>query len=130
MAFKAILDLDGTEYTLESCNYSLHQHTDSKHNKPTSMVQPSPISMEVRVNKDNIKKFWTWAMKHNEVLDGSIKFFKIEEDSSLYELKFKNGFCTSFTSSMSSSGASDMTINIEVSAQKIEIDGEGFEMEW
>lgn len=130
MAFKALLDLAGNEYDVENCHFSMHQDTDHRNNKPTAHVSPSSISLEVKVDKDKIKELWLWGAMHNEVKDGSIKFFKIDEDASMFELNFQDGFCTSFSYQMSSHGSSDMTVSIDISARVTELDGDGFEMKW
>lgn len=130
MAYKATLDLDGTKYVVESCNFSLHQQTDHRIGKPSSQVAPGALSLELRVDGAKLKELWIWGKEHDAKKDGSIKFFKIDEDASLFELKFEEGFCTSFAYHMSSHGASDMTVNIDVSARKIGVEGEDFDMDW
>ncbi len=130
MAFKALLDLDGTDYSVENCHFSLHQQTDHRNNKPTAHVSPSTVALEIKVDSDKIKELWLWGMGHNEKKDGNIKFFKIDEDASMFELDFKEGFCTSFAYHMSSHGGSDMTVNIDVSARVMALAGEEFELEW
>jgi|GEM_PF-3246166 len=130
MAFKAILDLAGTEYSVEDCHFSLSQQTDHRMNKPTAQVSPSTIALEVRVDSEKIKDLWIWGLKDDEKRDGHIKFYKIDEDASLFELNFKDGFCTSFSYHMSSHGTSDMTVHVDVSARVMELEGEGFDLEW
>ncbi len=130
MAFKGILEIDGTMYTVEDCHFSVSQQTDSKINKPTAKVTPSSISMEIKVDSEKMKDLWKWGMNDSEKRDGNIKFFKIDEDASLFDLEFKEGYCTSFSYHMSSHGSSDMTIHIEISCRVMELDGEGMEMEW
>lgn len=130
MAFKATLDIGSGEATLENVHFALTQATNGQTGKPTSQVAPSAITCEIRVSKDNIKEFWLWGMGNNEMKDGTIKYYKIDEDASLFELKFEQGFCTSFSSHMSASSTSDMTISIAISAKKMELDGEGFDIEW
>lgn len=129
MAFKAILSMD-QDYTVESCNFSMNQDTDHRNLKPTAHVTPSAISLEVKVDKEKIMELWKWGCLHNEKKNGTIKFFKIDEDASMFELAFEEGFCTSFSYHMSSHGSSDMTVSIDISARKMELDGDGFELEW
>jgi len=130
MAFKAVLDLAGTEFSVEDCNFSLSQQTDHKMNKPTAKVAPSSIAMELKVDSAKIKDLWKWGMNDDEKRDGTIKFYKIDEDASLFELSFKEGFCTSFSYHMSSHGSSDMTVHVDVSSRVMELEGEGFDLEW
>ena len=130
MAFKAILDLDGTEFSVEDCHFSLSQETDHRMNKPTAKVSPSSISLELKVDSDKIKELWKWGMNDDEKKNGEIKFFKIDEDASLFSLSFTDGFCTSFSYHMSSHGSSDMTVHIDISSRVTELEGEGFDLEW
>ena len=130
MAFKATLDLEGTPFVVESCSFSLHQDTDHRYGKPTSQVSPGNLSMVVRVDSEKLKELWIWGKEHDMKKNGAIKFFKIDEDASLFELKFEDGYCTSFSYAMSSHGGSDMTISIEVSSRMIGIEGEDFELNW
>jgi len=130
MAFKAILDLAGTEFSVEDCHFSLSQQTSHEWNKPTAKVAPSSIALELKVDSAKIKDLWKWGMLDDEKRDGSIKFYKIDEDASLFELSFKEGFCTSFSYHMSSHGSSDMTVHVDVSSRVMELEGEGFDLEW
>ncbi|MEL6988670.1 MAG: type VI secretion system tube protein TssD [Bacteroidota bacterium] len=130
MAFKATLDLEGTNYVVEACNFSLGQETDYRYGKPTSQVSAGEISLELRVDGDKLKELWIWGKEHDMKKGGTIKFFKIDEDASLFELKFEDGFCTSFAYNMTSHGSSDMTVSIHVSAKSIEVAGEKFELNW
>ena len=130
MAFKAALEMDGVEYTVENCNFSMHQETDHRNNKPTAHVAPSSISMEIKVDKKKMKELWKWGILHHEKKTGTVKFYKVDEDASMFDLAFEDGFCTSFSYQMSSHGSSDMTVSIDISCRKLELDGDGFELEW
>ena len=131
MAFKAILDLAGTEYKVEECSYNLYQATNQKENKPTAFVTPSPIALRLQVDTgERIKDLWEWGFQHDNKRSGSIKFYKIDEDASIYELSFEDAFCTGFNYHMSSHGSSDMSVSIEISARKLELEGQGFDFEW
>lgn len=130
MAFKATLDLDGTEYEVESCSFGVSQDSDHRNNKPTSHVSPNPISLEVKVDGDKLKNLWIWAKEDQASKAGGIKFFKIDEDASMFEIKFEDAYCTNFHYSMSSHGGADMTVSFDVSYRVIELEGEDFEVMW
>lgn len=130
MANKAVLTLNETEYDLDNVNFSLNQNVDYRNGKPVAEVAPGQIVAEVRVDQDNITQFWKWAKSRKDKQDGSIKFFKIDEDASLFELSFKDGFCVALSTHMDSSSSSDMVICISVAARVLEIDGEALEMKW
>ena len=130
MAFKATLDLEGTPFIVESCNFSLHQDTDPRYGKPTAQVSPGVLSMVLRVDGKKLKELWMWGKENSVFKDGGIKFFKIDEDASLFELKFTEGYCTSFAYSMSAHGGTDMTVSIDVSYRILELEGEGFDLDW
>jgi len=130
MAYKALLEIDGTTYKVDNCNFSLHQATDHRHNKPTSEVSPSSISFDVRVDGDRISDLWKWGMDPREKRSGNVKFYKVDEDASMFELNFEDGYCTTFSYHMSSSGSSDMTVHVEISCRKLGIGEDQMEMEW
>lgn len=129
MANKAVLKLDG-EHQVDNVSFSLSQNVDYRNGKPVAEVAPGQISLEVRVKEDNIKMFWEWAMDRKMKKDGSIQFFKLDEDSPLFELSFKEAFCVGFSSHMSSSSSSDMTINISIAARVLDLAGIPMEMTW
>ncbi|MEM6805300.1 MAG: type VI secretion system tube protein TssD [Bacteroidota bacterium] len=130
MSFKAALVLGGKEYQILNVNFSVNQNTDYRSGKPSTEVMPGSISMEIELDGENIKDFWIWSVDSKMKKSGSIKFFKFDEDASMFELAFEDGFCTGFSAQMSAVSSSPMTVNLTVSSRVLDIDGAGIDLTW
>ena len=83
MSFKANLILDGKEIKVLHCNYSLNQNTDFRSGKPSAEVMGGTINLELESNEEST--MWEWAVDSHLKKSGSIKFYKIDEDSAMKE---------------------------------------------
>lgn len=128
MAFKAMLDLDGKEFRLLHCSYSLGQNTDYTTGKPTSDVMGGQINAEFESTKEE-KAFQLMIDPHKK-FKGGIKFFKQDEDSPMKELKFEDAFLTGFSESMDARNNSPMSTSVVISARKITVGGATHENKW
>ncbi|MEM6805299.1 MAG: type VI secretion system tube protein TssD [Bacteroidota bacterium] len=130
MSFKASLVMDDKEHQLLNVNFSVNQNTDYRSGKPSTEVMPGSINFEVELDGENIKDFWTWSVDSKMKKSGSIKFFKFDEDASMFELAFEDGFCTGFSAQMSAVSSSPMTASLTISSRMLDIDGAGIDLIW
>ncbi|GAB3542727.1 type VI secretion system tube protein TssD [Spirosoma fluminis] len=128
MAFKATIDLDGTEYRLLHCSFSLGQNTDYTTGKPTSDVMGGQVNAEFESTKDT--NAFKLMINPNAKFSGTIKFFKQDEDSPMKELKFEDAFLTGYSESMDARNNTPMSTSVVISARKLSIDGASHENKW
>jgi hypothetical protein len=128
MAFKATITLDGTEYRLLHCSFSLGQNTDYTTGKPTSDVMGGQVNAEFESTKDTTA--FKMMIDPNKKFAGSIKFFKQDEDSPMKELKFEDAFLTGYSESMDARNNSPMSTSVVISSRKLSIDGATHENKW
>lgn len=128
MAFKAMLKIDGTEYRVLHCSYSLGQSTDHTTGKPTSDVMGGQINVEVESTKDT--KLFELMINAHKKINGDIQFLKQDEDSPMKELKFEDAFVTGYSESMDARTNSPMSTSIVVSARKMTLGSASHENKW
>ena len=119
-SFNAILQVEGGEFDVLSCNFSFGQATDDK-GRPASKVQAGNIFVQIITSDDTA--LIGWMIDPYKKTSGSIVFKKIDEDSTLKEVKFEDAYCVGYSESFNSTSASSMTISLNISARKIEISG-------
>lgn len=103
-----------------SCNFSFGQATDDK-GRPASNVQGGSIFVQIVTSDDT--SLLGWMIDPHKKTNGSIVFKKIDEDSTLKEVKFEDAYCVGYSESFNSTSASAMTVSLNISARKIEISG-------
>jgi len=126
-SFSATFKLDGTEYDVMTCNYSFGQATDEK-GRPASDVQGGNISVQIAVSDDSAVMGWMidpYAKKN-----GSIVFKRIDQDSTLKEVQFEDGYCVGYSESFNANAASAMTMTLNISARKVTVGDASHEKKW
>jgi hypothetical protein len=126
-SFKATFKLDGNEYDVVSCVYSFGQATDEK-GRPASDVQGGNISLQITVSDDN--SLIGWMVDPYAKKNGSIVFNKTDQDSTLKEVKFEDGYCVGYSESFSANSSKAMTISMNISARKISVGDASHEKKW
>jgi hypothetical protein len=119
-SFNAKLQVEGGEFDVLSCNFSFGQATDDK-GRPASNVQGGSIFVQIVTSDDT--SLLGWMIDPHKKTNGSIVFKKIDEDSTLKEVKFEDAYCVGYSESFNSTSASAMTVSLNISARKIEISG-------
>jgi hypothetical protein len=126
-SFKATFKLDGNEFEVISCVYSFGQATDEK-GRPASDVQGGNISLQVVTSDDT--SLVAWQIDPYAKKNGSIVFNKTDQDSTLKEVKFEDGYCVGYSESFNANSASAMTVTINISARKISVGDASLEKKW
>jgi Hemolysin coregulated protein Hcp (TssD) len=123
-SFNAKLVVGGFEYNVLSCEYSLHQPTDSR-GKTLASVKSGLIRLTLASESRNKHKALSdWAIAVKKSLDGIIVFDKIDGlGQSFKTVSFFNGHCVSYREIFTPYGgvASALTVNIGITAEKMKI---------
>lgn len=126
-SFAATFTLDGTDYDVISCVYSFGQATDEK-GRPASDVRGGNITVQIAVSDDS--SIMGWMIDPYAKKNGSIVFKKIDQDSTLKEVKFEDGYCVGYSESFNANSASAMTMTLNISARKISVGDATHEKKW
>jgi hypothetical protein len=127
MSFKATFTFNSTDFDVIVCTYSMHQSTDLK-GRPSSGVNAGTISLQIHASDD--KSLISWMIDPYKKGDGKISFQKIDQDSILKTIEFKEAYCTQFTETFVSEGSTPMTISLSISANEMIVDGVSHHNRW
>jgi hypothetical protein len=127
MSFKAQFTVDGKNYRVFHCSYSLQQDTD-KTGRPSSEVRGGNIQLEVESTGDASLAAWMMdAYKHK---DGTITFYKRDSEQKMKEVSFKEGYIVSFTETFTNMGDNPMSEHFVISAKEIKVGNAEHKNEW
>ena len=126
-SFSAVFKFDGNEYEILTCCYSFDQLTDDK-GRPASAVRSGHITVSFVLNDD--EKILEWMNDADKKAAGSIVFKKIDQDSTLKEVKFEDAYCVSYTESFTANVPDSMVASIAISARKMTIGNVPYEVKW
>lgn len=127
MSFRANLNLEGTDFDVLRCDFSVKREVDSK-GRPSSNLYGGLINIEVESTTD-ISILEKMASQFKPI-SGAIAFKKDDEDSKLKELSFKNAYITGFKEGVNIVGEIPMSITFTISAQIIEMGDATFTQNW
>jgi hypothetical protein len=125
-SFSAELSLQGVigGYKVVSCEYSLHQPTDSR-GKTVASVKSGLIKLTLASETSNQHKALSdWAVAVKKPLEGKIIFHKIENRGATFkQVSFKNAHCVSYREVYTpyAGVSSALTVNIGITAEIITI---------
>ncbi|MEO6720593.1 MAG: type VI secretion system tube protein TssD [Ferruginibacter sp.] len=129
MSFKARLkmgSLDNVEVI--ACNYSMHRDVNEK-GRPASHVYGGTVDLVIN-STDDTSVIESMVNNQHKPIDGTITFFKDDEDAKMKELAFEKGYVVRFAETFDTVGAKAMTISFTVSAEKLKIGGAEHKNEW
>ena len=127
MSFKAKLEVDGKEYRVVYCNYSLKQFVDDT-GRPSSTVRAGTIDIIVESTDDTT--LFEWMCDSYMRKDGKITFNKRDEDAKMKELEFKEAYMVSYKESFDNAGTGAMQEKFSLSAHSIKLGNGEHENEW
>jgi hypothetical protein len=127
MSFKAKFEVDGKEYRVLKCDFSLHQAIDDT-GRVSSTVRQGLINIEVESTDDTA--LFEWAVDHYGRKSGKITFNKRDEDSKLKELEFEEAYLVSYEEAFDNAGTGAMTETVSLSAFKVKLGNGEIESEW
>src|SRR5437870_11549216 len=109
-SFTARLKFDGSEFEVLTCTYSFNQLTDDK-GRPASDVRAGHITISLWAADD--EKILDWMADPDKQGKGSVVFYKIDQASTLKELKFEEAYCVRFEESFTANTPQGMVATIE-----------------
>jgi hypothetical protein len=127
MSFKAVLNLDGKEHRLLHCSYALQRDVDPT-GRPSSHVKGGTIHFEIEATEDT--SVWEWMINQWSSKDGSIVFYKREDESTMKELKFETAYIIEYSEGFDSVGGNPMVESFTISSHKLTMGSETHENEW
>jgi hypothetical protein len=127
MAFRASLAFEGETFDIIRTDLSLLRDVDSK-GRPSSNIYGGKIRITVEsTSKISLFEKMSSQYKPNS---GSISIKKDDEDATMKELKWENGYIISLNEELHAVGESPMLIVITISAQKITCGDAILEQNW
>lgn len=127
MSFRATLNLEGKDYDVLKCKYTIKREVDSK-GRPSSNLYGGRINIEVE-STDDISVIEKMATQFKPI-SGTVAFKKDDEDAKMKELSFKNSYIVDFTEGINIVGDVPMSINFTISAQEIAMGDATFTQNW
>ncbi len=127
MSFKAKFEVDGKEYRVLKCDYSMNQATDDT-GRPSSTTRGGMVNIVVESTDDTT--LFEWMCDSYMRKDGKITFNKRDEDAKLKELEISEAYMVSYEESFDNIGTGAMVETITLSAKKIKLGNGEHENEW
>ncbi len=121
MSFSALFEFDGGReegYDVLLCQYSFEQATDTE-GAPASAVYGGYILVEIVSDHD--EALVGWMIDPYKTAGGSITFKKLDEDATLKQIQFEEGYCVQYTDQFDASDDEVMSTMILISARKLTI---------
>lgn len=128
MAFKATLKIGSKEYDVMSMSYAFNRDIDVK-GRPSSRVYGGNIDVTVESTEDTSVIESMLNNKHKP-FDGSITFFKDDEDAKLKELTFEKSYIISFSEGFSTGNSEPTQCSFVITAEKFKIGSAEHDSEW
>ncbi|MDR0712831.1 MAG: type VI secretion system needle protein Hcp [Bacteroidales bacterium] len=127
MAFRANLNFEGEDFDVIKCNYTVERSVDSK-GRPSSNLYGAKLNITVEsTTKISLFEKMSTQFKPNS---GTISFKKDDEDATLKELKWENGYIVSIEEGIHVVGEHPMLITLSISAQKFTFGEALLEQNW
>lgn len=127
MSFKAIFKVDGKEYRVLSCSYSLHQEIDVT-GRPASITRGGVVNLVLESTDDTL--MMQWAADSYMKKDATITFNKRDENAKLKELEIKEAYCTGYQETFDATGNGALIESVTLSAKTIKMGDAEHENEW
>ena len=127
MSFKALFKVDGNEYRVLNCHYSLNQEID-KTGRPSSTVRGGVVDLTIESTDDT--SLFEWMCDSYMRKDATVTFNKRDEDSKMKELEIKEAYMISYEELFDDTGAGAMTEKFSLSARDIKMGNGEHENEW
>ncbi|RZJ48617.1 MAG: phage tail protein [Flavobacterium sp.] len=127
MSFKSILKVAGKNYNVLSVNYGLFQETDAT-GRPSTITRGGKI--DITVESTGETDLFEWMTNSFERKDGSVVFYKRDNDATLKELKFSEAYLVKHKEKFDSTGENPLIETFTISAREIEMGTGKYINEW
>ena len=116
MSFKSKFTVDGNDYIVLNCSFSLHQEVDET-GRPSSVSRGGVIKVVVESTDDT--SLFEWMCDSYMRKDGTITFNKRDEDAKMKELNFTEAYMVSYEEDFDHVGIGAMRMSFELSAREM-----------
>ena len=127
MSFKATLDIDGTQYRVLNCSYSLHQDIDET-GRPSSIARGGVVNLVVESTDDT--SLFEWMCDSYMRKDAKVTFNKRDEDSKMKELEISEAYMIDYEEAFDNAGNGAMIQSFSLSAKNIKMGNGEHDNEW
>lgn len=127
MSFKAKFKIDGKEYDILDCTYDSAQEVDAT-GRPSSVTRSGRIMLTVQGTGGS--ELFEWMTNNFERKNGSVAFVKRDNDATLKELKFTEGYLVKYEENFDSTGSNPLTETFTISAKQLDIGEAKHDNEW
>ncbi len=127
MSFRANLSFEGEDFDVIKCDYTIERDVDSK-GRPSSNLYGGKIHITVE-STSKISLFDKMASQFKPNT-GTISFKKDDEDATMKELKWENGYIIGLDEGINIVGDNPMLIQLTISAQTITVGDAEFKQNW
>ena len=127
MSFKSILKVAGKNYNVLNVNYGLFQETDAT-GRPSTITRGGKI--DITVESTGETDLFEWMTNSFERKDGSVVFYKRDNDATLKELKFSEAYLVKHKEKFDASGDNPLTETFTISARELEMGTGKYINEW
>jgi hypothetical protein len=118
MSFQVKLKVSGKEVNVLALHYDLKQETDAT-GRPSCITRGGKITITTESTGDTT--FFEWMCNSFELKDGSIVYFKRDNNATLKELKFKQAYMIDYNENFDSTGDNPVTESFTLSAKEIDL---------
>ncbi|MFD2520227.1 type VI secretion system tube protein TssD [Emticicia soli] len=130
-SFSATFNAAGSgDCEVVACNFSFNQSIDEK-GRPSSKVHGGTIRVTI-VATDNTALVG-WMLDPYKKDSGQIVYNRIDQESTLKEIKFEDAYCVEYTENFDARGGDSnaaFTITLTISANKIVVGGASLDNKW
>ena len=128
MAFKAELNLDSLKgVKVIDFSYSLGRDVDAS-GRPSGAVKGGTIQVTIESTKSTF--LFEWMTTPTKRKEGTITIMADDQDGSMKEIKFKDGYIVDYGENYHWQGGENMLETFTVSAKEITVGGGTHENEW
>ena len=127
MSFQAILKVSGKNFNVLNVNYGLFQETDAT-GRPSTITRGGKI--DITVESTGETDLFEWMTNSFERKDGSVVFYKRDNDATLKELKFNEAYLVKHKEKFDSTGDNPLTETFTISARELEMGTGKYINEW
>jgi len=127
-SYESSIKFDGKDYELRYFAYKLHRETDPKGNVSTGVLS-AVLELFVESTEDTAI-LETVTNTPNKPFNGSITFPHSNQDGTMKELKWTNGYVVDYSEELDVTTAKPMGIRFKISAEKIDLGDSKLDRIW
>ncbi|WP_459211950.1 type VI secretion system tube protein TssD [Aquimarina rhabdastrellae] len=128
-SFRATLEFAGKEYDVLDLKTSFKREIDRKGKVSSSVSSPDGITITVE-STENTDIAEATLISQFKPVDGKVIFKKVDQDSKMKELEWKNGYIVYYEENLNVNNEVPMTITFTVSAEEVSLGKASINYRW